>query len=258
MPTDELSTTALWLIGVVSAFAGGLGAMLGIGGGIILVPVLISVFGVDAIHARTASLVAVCVTSMAGSLVYLREGETDLVSAGYLQLPTAIGAVLGAIVGGRFDEELIRFLFAITVVIVAIRMLLPDRAGGASTRKSWTYAALACVAGGLLSSILGVGGGIVFVPVLALLLSLPQRAASATSTYLIGLTAAASALIYFTQGQMDAVLAIPTALGILIGAQAGARLSGFVSRDSLRRAFAVVMFVNAFLLLKGVLGIWLA
>lgn len=232
--------------------------MLGVGGGIILVPVLISFFGVDAIHARTASLVAVCVTSMAGSLVYLREGETDLVSASYLQLPTAIGAVIGALIGGRLNDEVIRFLFAITVVLVAIRMLLPQRAESVSGQKSWMYAGLACVGGGLLSSLLGVGGGIVFVPVLVLLLSLPQRTASATSTYLIGLTAAASALIYFKQGQMDAGLAIPTALGILVGAQVGARLSGLVRGDYLRRAFAVLMFVNAFLLFRGVLGVWLA
>lgn len=249
---------ALLLIGVVSALAGGLGAMLGVGGGIILVPVLISFFGVDAIHARTASLVAVCVTSMAGSLVYLRQGETDLVSASYLQLPTAIGAIVGALIGGRLDDEGIRFLFAITVVAVAIRMLWPNSVKEPSARKNWLYAGLACIVGGLLSSLLGVGGGIVFVPVMALLLSLPQRAASATSTYLIGLTASASALIYFQQGQMDVSLAIPTAFGILVGAQLGARLSGFVRGDHLRRAFAFLMFVNAFLLLKGVLSVWLA
>src|SRR5438477_8342667 len=123
-----MSQVALWLIAAVAAFAGGLGAMLGIGGGIILVPVLISFFGVDAIHARTASLVAVCVTSLAGSLVYLKEGATDLIAVSYMQLPTAIGAIAGAMVGSRLDDKVIRLLFAILVLIVGFRMLFAENA----------------------------------------------------------------------------------------------------------------------------------
>ncbi len=130
----------LWLIAAIAAFAGGLGAMLGIGGGIILVPVLISFFGVDAIHARTASLVAVCVTSLAGSLVYLKEGATDLVAVSYMQLPTAVGAIAGAIVGSRLDDKVIRLLFAILVVIVGFRMLFAENASPSAiptAKRQW-------------------------------------------------------------------------------------------------------------------------
>ncbi len=114
--------------------------MLGIGGGIILVPVLISFFGVDAIHARTASLVAVCVTSLAGSLVYLKEGATDLVAVSYMQLPTAVGAIAGAIVGSRLDDKVIRLLFAILVVIVGFRMLFAENASPSANptaKRQW-------------------------------------------------------------------------------------------------------------------------
>ena len=260
MPSHELSAAALWAIGIMSFFVGGFAAMLGIGGGIVLVPLLISAFGIDAIHARSASLAAVCVTSLAASVVYLREQQTDIVAAGYLQLPTAVGAIAGALVGKRLDETLIRFLFAAMIVLSAIRMFKPPvpKADGADPQRKWIPAIIACLAGGIISSLLGVGGGIIFVPVLALLLHVPQRSASATSAYLIGLTTAASALLYFRAGQMDVSLAVPCAAGILIGAQIGARLSGRVDVLKLRRGFAILMFVNAALLFRSVYRAWVA
>jgi uncharacterized membrane protein YfcA len=260
MPSHELSTAALWAIGIMSVFVGGFAAMLGIGGGIVLVPLLISAFGIDAIHARSASLAAVCVTSLAASVVYLREGQTNIVEAGYLQLPTAVGAITGALIGKRLDETLIRFLFAAMVVLSAIRMFKrpAPKPDGTEPQKRWMAAIIACLAGGIISSLLGVGGGIIFVPVLALLMHLPQRAGSATSTYLIGLTTAASALLYFRAGQMDVALAVPCAAGILVGAQIGARLSGKVDGLRLRRAFALLMFANAALLFRSVYRAWVA
>jgi hypothetical protein len=126
------------------------------------------------------------------------------------------------------------------------------------TQRDIVFSIMGCILGGFVSSLLGVGGGVFFVPILALLIGLPQRTAAATSTFLIGLTAATSAIIYFRQGQMDLDVSIPAALGILIGAQLGARISGNVSDLFLRRMFAVVKFVTAGLLLKGVITHWLS
>ena len=125
------------------------------------------------------------------------------------------------------------------------------------TQRDLVLTIIGCVCGGFISSLLGVGGGVFFVPILALLIGLPQRSAAATSTFLIGLTAATSAIIYFRQGQMDLAVTIPAAIGILIGAQIGARVSGKVPDLYLRRMFATVKFVTAGLLLKGVITAWL-
>lgn len=253
-----LSGTDWVLLSLVAALAGAFGSLFGIGGGIVLVPILIAFFGIDTELARSASLVAVSVTSMAGSLVYLREGVTDLDSASFLQLPTAIGAVLGALLGGVIDPRAIKIGFACVILFVSYRLIrhatLKPRTGP-PTKSEWGFVLLACLSAGILSSLLGVGGGLVFVPTLTMLLHRGARESSATSTYLIGLTGAASALIYAKAGHMDYALTAPVALGILIGAQVGARVSKHIPAQKLSYAFAGVMVVNAVLLVnKAVQG----
>ena len=244
-------------LGAVAVVAGAAGSMLGIGGGIILVPFFIALVGIDAPIARSASLVAVCVTSLAASMVYLKQGVTDLERGAALQFPTVVGAIIGAIVGGGIDPVLMQFLFALLVLGIGFKMFSKEVKSTPPTRRDWTLTIVGCLLGGFVSSLLGVGGGVFFVPILALLIGLPQRTAAATSTYLIGLTAATSAIIYFRQGQMDLDVTIPAAIGILIGAQFGARVSAKVPNLWLRRMFATVKIVNAGLLFKGVVSAWL-
>lgn len=270
--TAELPATTLVSIALVALFAGSLGAAMGIGGGLVLVPILITLFSIDTEHARAASLISVAVTSMAGSLVYLKERAVDLVVGSYLQLPTAAGAVIGALVGTSIDPDLVRVLFAALLVFVAARLwvhtwrdkvanqseVVRDSNGSVST-KAWLLAGASCVGAGFVSSLLGVGGGIIFVPVLALMLFKSARHASATSTYLIGLTGAASALIYvraLTREGDDPTLvavAIPAALGIFLGAQIGARLSRHIAGHALRIAFCFLMIINAGMLVWKVI-----
>ncbi|HWP31502.1 MAG TPA: sulfite exporter TauE/SafE family protein [Fimbriimonadales bacterium] len=243
------------LIAMVAAVAGAFGAILGIGGGIILVPILVSFFAVDVEHARSASLASVVVTSMGGSLIYLREGVGDIVRASYLQLPTAIGAVGGAYLGARLDDKIIRLLFGLFIILVSIRLMFAkdSQSNFRPHRGHWALAMLACLGAGLVSAVLGVGGGIVFVPVIILLLAQTPRVAAATSTFLIGLTGAASALIYAKAGQMDYELTLIAATGIFFGAQIGARISKWVSGKMLRKAFAVILLINAYLLISKVI-----
>lgn len=254
MPPDLL---LLLELGSVAILAGAVGSALGIGGGIILVPFFIALLGIDAPIARSASLVAVCVTSLAGSLVYLKQGVTDLEKGALLQFPTIVGAIIGAILGSVIDPVLMQFIFAIVVLMIGFKMFSKEVKTEQPSQRDWTLAVIGCLIGGMVSSLLGVGGGVFFVPILAILIGLPQRTAAATSTFLIGLTAATSALIYYRQGQMDLHVTIPAAIGILIGAQAGARISRHVPNLWLRRTFAVVKFGNAALLMKGVLSAWL-
>ena len=245
-------------LGAVAVIAGAVGSMLGIGGGIILVPVFIALLGIDAQVARSASLVAVCVTSLAGSLVYLKEGVVDIERGATLQLPTVAGAIIGAVVGSAIDPIVMQLLFALLVLAIGFKMFAKDVKSTPPTQRDIGLSIAGCILGGFVSSLLGVGGGVFFVPILALLIGLPQRTAAATSTFLIGLTAATSAIIYFRQGQMDLDVSIPAALGILLGAQLGARISGKVSDLFLRRMFAVVKIVTAGLLLKGVITHWVS
>lgn len=246
MPTDW---TIIAEIGLIACLAGAFGAMVGLGGGLLLVPALITVFHVPDPHARFAGLVAVCVTSLSGSLVYIRQGVTDMSAAGLLQLPTTVGAVVGALIGERLDENLLRSLFA-AVLLYSAWSLLRTRASRESVEPTQSRLALACVAcvfGGVLSALLGVGGGIVFAPVLALVLNKPQRVASGTSTYLIALTAAGSGLIYARDIPATAIsnVVIPGAIGIFFGAQIGAYLSGMVSGVWLRRILSVGVIATA-------------
>ena len=243
-------------LGTIAMIAGAVGAMLGIGGGIILVPFFIAIAGIDAHVARSASLVAVCVTSLAGSMVYLKQGVVDLERGARLQLPTVVGAIIGALVGGAIDPVVMQLLFAILVLAIGFKMFSDKVKDTPPTQRDWILTVAGCVLGGFVSSLLGVGGGVFFVPILAILIGLPQRSAAATSTFLIGLTAATSAIIYFRQGQLDLKVAVPTAVGILIGAQIGARVSARIPNLWLRRMFATVKFVNAGLLIKGVISAW--
>lgn len=255
MPAEWLLLTEITLISIA---AGTFGAMVGLGGGLILVPTLITIFDVPDSHARFAGLVAVCVTSLSGSLVYLKEQVTDMTAASLLQPPTVIGAICGALLGSNLNTTILRLLFAAVLIFIAVQTLKKktEREPIEPNRTRIAAAISACVLGGLISSLLGVGGGVVFVPVIAFILNRPQRVASATSTYLIALTAAGSGLIYAKSIPPSAIslVVLPAALGIFFGARFGAKLSGVVSELLLRRVLAVGVIANATLLIWKVVN----
>ncbi|MFN8139330.1 MAG: sulfite exporter TauE/SafE family protein [Fimbriimonadales bacterium] len=254
MPTDWMLFAEICLL---ACLAGAFGSMVGLGGGLLLVPALITAFHVPDGHARFAGLVAVCVTSLSGSIVYIRQGVTDMRAAGLLQLPTTVGAICGALVGERINENILRSLFAALLVYTAWKMLRTRQQKEAEepTPSRMAGAITACVFGGVVSALLGVGGGVVFAPVLSMIMNKPQRVASATSTYLIALTAAGSGLIYAKNIPESAIasVVIPGAIGIFFGAQIGAYLSGIVSGLWLKRILAVgVVGTAASLIVKVV------
>ena len=185
------------------------------------------------------------------------KGVVDIERGATLQLPTVVGAIIGAVIGSGIDPVVMQLLFALLVLAIGFKMFAKDVKTTPPTQRDFLFSIAGCVFGGFISSLLGVGGGVFFVPILALLIGLPQRTSAATSTFLIGLTAATSAIIYFRQGQMDLDVSIPAAVGILLGAQLGARISGKVPDLFLRRMFAVVKIVTAGLLLKEVALHWL-
>lgn len=256
---------------LVSVGAGGFGSMVGIGGGLVIVPLLSVLLGYDVKLAIAASLIGVIATSLSASPRYIRSGLVDRRLGLLLLVAAALGGLAGGLTAGLLDGETLSLLFALLLTGVAVRMLWqirhpstplpPDDDVGVGFASSFVepttgeevhYQArrivpgtLVSFAAGNISGLLGVGGGVINVPTMNVLMHVPIRVATTTSTYMLAATAAASATVYTVSGQVDPLLAAPVALGVIVGARIGARLSMRLSQNVLRAAFVVVAVVFA-------------
>ncbi len=250
----------------VAVIVGLLGSMLGVGGGILLVPLLTVFLGVPVKTAIGTSHVCVVVTSSASQIVYVARGFTNSRLGMTLEVATTMGALVGGVTAILVSGRTIFAVFAAVLLYVLVTMerkpvvRRPAEPGSAlagsftdpTTGDQVAYGvghvpgglAFSFVAGNV-SGLLGVGGGVIKVPVMNLLMGVPLRAAIATSNLMIGVTAATGALIFFGRGLVEPRYAVPTALGILVGAQLGPRLSDKVSTVLLRRVFEVLLAVLA-------------
>lgn len=262
--------------------AGGFGSLVGIGGGLIIVPVLTIALGQDVKVAIAASLIGVIATSLSASPRYIRTGIADRRLGLLLLSAAALGGLTGGLTSGLLDDRILALLFAILLTAVALNMLrevrqpstpsAPDRdddgAGFASSYVEPTtgevieYQARRLVPGfgvsfaaGNVSGLLGVGGGVINVPTMNVLMRVPIRVATTTSTYMLAATAATSAIVHLVSGQLDPLVAAPVALGVIIGARIGARLSYRLSQDTLRLAFVAVAAVFAAGMIGQFLGL---
>ena len=258
----------LMLVGGVAA--GAFGSLLGLGGGLLIVPLLTIGFGLPLREAVGVSLVCVIVTSSASASVYLQRRQAHLRLGMLLELFTAVGAIAGGLIAFLIDERLLAGLFSALLAYVAFTMLRLSRAarhaGGAADAPdahdspgAWGSvgrsigpvrrlpAGLAgSVGAGVVSAVLGVGGGIVKVPVMHLVMGVPLRVATATSNLMIGITASASAIVYLVRGGIDINAAGPTAVGVFLGATLGSRLGGRANVGMLRLLFVAVLLFTAF------------
>ncbi len=257
---------------VLAIAAGGFGALVGIGGGIVIVPVLTILLHVPIKIAIAASLIAVIATSTAAAAPYIDRGLTDRRVGLVLLVATTAGGVTGGLTAGLLDPRVLAGLFGLILLVVAAQMLRtkPPVDGGATlltngegaaftstfveplsgvetpyaVRRVGTGVATSLVAGNI-SGLLGVGGGIINVPTMNLLMGVPLRVATATSTYMLGATAVASAILYYSRGQVDPLVAAPVALGVFLGSRTASRLAHRVRQDILRWIFIVVALVFA-------------
>lgn len=262
---------------LASIVAGGFGSLVGIGGGLIIVPVLTIAFGVPIKIAIAASLIGVIATSTGAAARYLSSGIADRRLGLLLLVATAAGGIMGGITAGFLDARTLSLLFGAILVLVALQMLRQRRsppegaehgvqlATGASgssalessyveprTGRTVTYGVrrlrlgiVSSVVAGNVSGLLGVGGGIINVPTMNLLMGVPLRVATTTSTYMLGATAAASAVIYYAEGLLDPLLVAPVALGVLVGASVGASIAPRVPQEALRIIFIAVSLIFA-------------
>jgi hypothetical protein len=257
---------------VVSIGAGGFGSMVGIGGGLIIVPLLSVLLGYDVKVAIAASLIGVIATSLSASPRYIRTGVADRRLGMLLLVAAALGGLAGGVTAGLLDGRTLSLLFALLLTAVAVRMVWqirhpatppPVDEDGAdtgfvssyvepTTGEDVVYRAHRLLPGtivsflaGNVSGLLGVGGGVLNVPTMSVIMHVPIRVATTTSTYMLAATATASAIVYLASGRVDPLLAAPVALGVIVGARLGARYSMRLSQDALRLAFVAVAAVFA-------------
>ncbi len=255
----------------ISVAAGVIGALAGVGGGILVVPALTLLFGVDIRLAVGASIVSVIATSSGAAAAYVRDRMTDMRVGMFLELATTSGAVVGALLAAVVTSAFLYVLLGVVLLFSAAQQVLrlgeelpPDtevtplaarfRLVGsypdARLGREVPYAAqrvplgFAMMAGaGVVSGLLGIGSGALKVLAMDGAMRLPMKVSSATSNFMIGVTAAASAGIYLGRGDVDPTNAAPVALGVLAGATLGARLLPRMSNRHVRLVFLPVLVV---------------
>jgi uncharacterized protein len=263
-PMNEIELSAVVFAG--SLVAGFLGALTGLGGGIVVIPLLTLGLGVDIRYAAGAALVSVIATSSGAASAYVREGWSNLRVGMLLEIATSVGAVGGAVAAGWVPRNSIAVVFG---AVLLLSSALSFRHGGHPTggtrpdrlaarlRLDGTYPTaegpqryhvqgvlpafgIMFVAGGL-SGLLGIGSGALKVLALDRAMQLPFKVSTTTSNFMIGVTAAASAGVYLHRGYIDPRLAMPVMLGVLAGSLLGARTLVRVRSVALRRVFATAI-----------------
>jgi uncharacterized protein len=252
--------TVLLLI-ASGALAGVAGALLGIGGGVVLVPTLVLGFGVPLEEAVPASLMCVVASSCAAAASYVENHLSDLRLGLTLELATVAGAILGGLAAGLVAPAGLAVVFGLFCFFVAGQMLLlrapPEDSLADYSVSNYPLGISGSLMAGGLSALLGVGGGPVKVPLMSYGMNVPFKVAAATSNLMVGVTGAASVAAYAFRGHLRLGLVAPLVVGVLAGAVVGSRLMPHVPTRVLKRLFAVVLlWVAGQMLWKGGHVLW--
>jgi uncharacterized protein len=265
---------------LTSILAGFLGALTGLGGGVVIVPVLCLLFKVDLHYAIGASLVSVIATSSGAAAAYVREGYSNIRIGMFLEVATTLGALLGAYLTAKVSAHWIGVIFGVVLLYSAWMSLRKPPTAGTSMKwdslavklnlrgsypvagKSEHYAAENVPAGfgimfvaGTLSGLLGIGSGAVKVLAMDRVMKLPFKVSTTTSNFMIGVTAGASAGLYFGHGYILPGLAMPVMLGVLAGSLIGSRILVNAQVETLRRVFNIVIIgLGAEMIYSGLTG----
>jgi uncharacterized membrane protein YfcA len=266
-----MTTVTLALLIAAGSFGAGLlGALTGLGGGIVVVPMLTLIFHVDFRYAVGASLVSVIATSSGAAAAYVREGYTNVRVGILLEVATTVGALIGAALSGVISTSALAILFGCVLLFTAYRSIQPREEHALLTmpdkwssrlRLDSTYPTAAGLqaysvqrvpagfslmfVAGILSALLGIGSGIIKVLAMDQMMRLPFKVSTTTSNFMIGVTAAAGAGVLLHLGYIDPTLAFPVMLGVLAGALLGARLLTRANVSWLRTLFTMVLVVSA-------------
>jgi uncharacterized protein len=257
-----------WLLVTMGVATGLVGSLLGLGGGVFLVPLLTLALGLPIRTAIAASLMSVIATGSASATVNLSRGLVNMRLGLALEVATSLGGLAGGLTSALLTQRQLFAVFGVTLGamgaimayrsghrnIIAAHDAEPGLLGGRIEEAGVMYvyrlkrlpvAALASLVAGAISGLLGLGGGIVKVPALSTFCGVPIRVATATSTFMIGVTAAASAFIYYGHGEVNLPLTAAVALGTLPGSLLGSRLAHQVHARSLKIIMAFVLALVA-------------
>ena len=263
----------------LSVVAGFIGSLVGLGGGIVIVPMLSLLYGIDIRYAIGASIISVIATSSGAAAAYVREHLTNLRAAMLLELGTTTGAISGAFLAGILHSQRLFVIFGIVMGCSALAMLyrvkdrdryVPPDPWAASLQLHGSYfdealnraisyrithtrlgLALMYFAG-MISGLLGIGSGALKVPAMDLAMRIPIKVSTATSNFMIGVTAAASAGVYFSRGDIDPVIAAPVAIGVVLGAALGSKVLSRADNRAIRVLFVIVLLIiSAQMIWKG-------
>lgn len=269
-----------FLIFAGSLAAGFLGALTGLGGGVVIVPMLTILFGVDIRYAIGAALVSVIATSSGAAAAYVREGYSNVRVGMFLEIATTVGALTGAAVAAYLHASVIAVIFGVVLIYSAYASLtqephstqqLPADPLATRLRMDSSYPVaggfesyhvrgvpggfVLMFVAGVLSGLLGIGSGAVKVLAMDRIMKLPFKVSTTTSNFMIGVTAAAGAGVYLSRGYIDPGLAMPVMLGVLAGSTAGARVLAGAQVKVLRWVFSGVIGALAVeMILTGLKG----
>lgn len=269
------------LVFLGSLAAGFLGSLTGLGGGVVIVPLLTLVFGADIRYAIGASLISVIATSSGAAAAYVKEGLSNIRIGMFLEMATTLGALLGAAVAGIISTRIIAVIFGIVLLYSAYLSVRPHprsdpqkdssdplaeilRMNGSypTANGSISYHVHAIPTGfslmfvaGTLSGLLGIGSGAVKVLAMDRAMHIPFKVSTTTSNFMIGVTAAASAGVYLNRGYVDPGLAMPVMLGVLLGSLLGTRVLVSTRTRLLRFVFAgVILILGIEMIYNGMTG----
>ena len=273
--------TALLMLGV-GIFTGIMGSILGIGGGMIVTPIVTLAMGLDIKYAIGASIIAVIATSSGSTIAFLKDDVLNLRVAMFLEIATTIGAIIGALLTGAFEPMILYILFGSLLVFSSWNMYRKMRSGqevlqqvhadkwaekfnlnssyyDKNTKQQVDYQVenvpggfLIMLGAGLASGMLGIGSGAFKVMAMDGAMKMPLKPSSATSNLMMGVTAAASATVYFFNGSIRPDLAVPLALGILGGSTIGTRIMQILPSKLIRLIFIpILLYLGLQMILKG-------
>lgn len=276
-----LAEVNLWALAVIGLFAGFLGATLGVGGGFLIVPILTLALNLPMQIAVASSLIAIVATSCTAASIYAKSQFTNIRLGLLLETTTTPGAIIGALTAAFLASSILSVIFGILLIYVAYTMIIrqptlmwnnspKDNPDGSSSKKALlltgsyydqatnkkvTYDVRHIPLGlgasffaGILSSLLGIGGGIIKLPTMNLGMGVPMKAAIGTSSFMIAITTTVGVIVYYFRGYIYPSIVAPLIIGVFLGARLGAELAQMAAGMLLRRIFGLLIFITAILM----------
>jgi len=267
-----MSVLLFTVIVLIGAFLAGLvGSLTGLGGGVIIIPLLTLGLGVDIHYAIGASIISVIATSSGSAAAYVKEGITNIRIGMFLEIATTISAILGAVITVYINPGYIAVIFGLILLFSAAMMVRKkvDHSDNNTSGKlavffklNGTYPTengvkeyavhnvvggfLMMFVAGVISGLLGIGSGALKVIAMDNIMRIPFKVSTTTSNFMMGVTAAASAIVYLHRGQIDPGIAMPVTVGVLLGATIGSKILVKTKTDKLKIVFAIVVAFLAF------------